>query len=367
MTQQIDWKRNNYYTFVANQTIRVGGQHPISVAEGLEFEYDGTVMKYAGAELPNPSLRTAIEQLNWAFLADGGSGGHIAAHVPARRVAKATTVNRDLSKVQRVGGTLQSDSTDENTVMDVSERRGAGMVDRQGHLTGHLDRNNRPNRIAMDVQSGVEDQEGIVVSKIRTPAKLGKVDVVQHSGLAQRLETIGADQGFGRSAAMKETTTYREGVSIKTQVGRIDPSDVSSEEEGTYVSRVRNSRRSSSEGIEILDTSRAGRPRREEQAPAPRRAPPRPAPKKAAKKPVAKSAPKKPAEDLSSLPPRIRTALRIDPEFPRTWSFEGRLVDRFQRIEEHGVSDLFLEAMWAAENDPMRRALEAKYPSLFGT
>ena len=65
--------------------------------------------------------------------------------------------------------------------------------------------------------------------------------------------------------------------------------------------------------------------------------------------------------------PKIRVARRIDPSFPATWKFDGKLADRLKAAQEHGATPKFLEALYAAEGDQMRRQLEKIYSDQFGS
>lgn len=346
MTQTIQWQRGTYLKFTANQTIRVGGKDLVTLPQDEEFEYDGTVLRYAGMEVHTPQLRSGIGN-DWATL-QGRQAARAAVVRPSRAIAKATSVNRDLNRVQRVQQNLEQDDLDENTVMDVSARGSAEMKNSRGQLVGHLDHKSRPGQRVMNVSASDMDQEGVVISRIRTPANLGKVDVTQKSHLASQLENISADQGFGRVPKSVQSG----GISSRLSVGSSE--SIGDEHDGRVVGRVRDSARAEREARAAATVRHAAAKKPAAKKAAAKKAAP------AAKKPTAKK------EDLSLLSPRVRTAVRMDPGFPRDWNFEGKLVDRLDRVKKHGASPEFLDALWAAEGDQMRRALEKAYPKHFG-
>ena len=59
----IRWKRGEFRKFFAKMKIRVGSVGNAAggvIQEGDEFEYDGSILKYAGAELQSTQLRGAV-------------------------------------------------------------------------------------------------------------------------------------------------------------------------------------------------------------------------------------------------------------------------------------------------------------------
>lgn len=142
-----------------------------------------------------------------------------------------------------------------------------------------------------------------------------------------------------------------EGVSIKTNVGQMNRSAaiLESEDEGQIVGKVRHTASRMNEGIEIVDTS--GRNIARNVKPTKTAVVPAPAPKAA---PI-----------NTKMNPRIRIAVSIDPNFPKNWSFEGKLAERLARVKEHGPTEDFLEALYAAEGDQMRKVLQKEFPKQF--
>jgi len=336
------WQRGKFHTFFAKMKIRIGGKdNTVDVIHKDDsFEYDGSILKYAGAEVPSTQLRGAIES-GWASLVEGDDTP-VEAFFPTRNVAKATTVNRDLSRVQRGGVTMDTNSLDEETVLEVGDR-GKMEKARAGSQPKVLTKDN--NRRGMTVSSSELDaQEGVTVGRVRSAAKIKVEDVTKEPGLARQIE----NRGLGKPILNKGKTTQVEGVTIRTSVSDIDRSApiAGGEEEGTVVAKVRHSSKASTEGIEVQDTSniRAGSLAAE----------------------AAKPRKGAPAVAIDTkLTPRIRVARAIDPTFPADWCFSGRLNERMEAVRAHGISPRFLEALYAAEGDQMRKKLEAEFPKQF--
>ena len=139
----------------------------------------------------------------------------------------------------------------------------------------------------------------------------------------------------------KKNTVVKEGITISSNSGKITSIVSESDDEGEVVSQVRTSSTKNAEGITIKDTSNIGSTKE-------------------------KSSSVKTAEPKIS-DPRIRVARAIDPRFPADWSFTGKLSERLAAVKEHGATSNFLEALFAAEGDQMRRLLMKEYPDQFGS
>lgn len=349
----IQWKRGTFHTFYALAKIRVGGATELSINAGDEFEYDGSILKYEGREIPQPSLRGSFRQ-GWVSDVAPDGDVHIPAHQALRNVAKSTSVNRDLSNVQRTGPrSITSDSLDEDTVLNVSDRSAVRTQEARGGGRGHLTAEHNRRARGMEIHPDeVEAQEGVSIGRIRTSTHL-KANVMnsRSAGLKDKLENL-TGSGFirDRSAPVLERSTgtvvHKEGVSIKTNVGSVDrrvrPEAGS---DGVEVGRVRHTdKRGGSGDITVQDTSNIRAER-------------------------AAKASAKPATTYkvdTKLSPKVRVARAIDPTFPEDWSFEGKLADRLAAVKAHGPNPRFLEALYAAEGDQMRKALSKAFPQQFG-
>lgn len=331
----IKWQRGKYHKFFAKMKIRIGGKdNTVDVIhKDDEFEYDGSILKYAGAEVQSTQLRGAIES-GWASLSPDDEE-KIEVFTPTRNIAKATSVNRDLSRVQRGGASMDTDSLDEETVLEVSDR-GKMEKARGGASPKILTKGD--NRKGMSVSaSEIDAQEGVTVGRVRSAAKVKVEDITRTPGLAREIE----NRGLGKPILDKKVVRT-EGVTITTSVSDIDRSApiAGGEEDGVVVGKVRHTKSASTEGIEVRDTSNI---RSQKSKPA-----------------------KQEVEINTKLPPRIRMARRIDPNFPASWSFSGKLAERLAAAEAHGITPQFLEALYAAEGDQMRKLLEKTFPKQFG-
>ena len=180
---EVVWKRGQFYTFYAKMKMRVGGTTPFDILEGDEFQYDGMTVKYSGLEVPQQGLRSAHRE-GWYTLIENDVGTRVEPIVPSRNVAKSQTINRDLAHVQRTTGRqLEADNSDEDTILNVSDRRpGADKNLRaQPRVMTQQDNQRRQPRKApsLIINPGtIEAQEYAPVGRIRTSAKL-KVDMTK--------------------------------------------------------------------------------------------------------------------------------------------------------------------------------------------
>jgi hypothetical protein len=364
----IRWQRNDFVTLYAKMKIRLGGPHNVTIDKGEQVQYDGTLLKYAGMDLPiGPSLRSSVNQ-GWFTDDEAEIDGHVAAVVPSRQVAKSQTKNTDLQRVQRhEANSMETDSMDEDTVMHVSDRRPEARTDQ--HNPGGRNIRAQPRVITsanrpqpkktgwkssgLVVNPGaIEEQDYTPVARLRTPANAGKIDMTSAgaSQLKHRLDNIAGSGAIPLHPQYEET--QQEGINIRTtsRMNRNAPVEIGDENEGTVVGKVRHSSRGmgNAEGVSVADTSNI----RAERA--------------ATKNGKTVKATSKDVKIDTKLPPKIRMARRIDPDFPADWNFTGKLKDRMDAVKKHGASQQFLEALYAAEGDQMRLQLEKAYPKQFG-
>jgi hypothetical protein len=360
-TESMRWQRGTFHTFYAKMKIRIGGKEEVSISMGDSFEYDGQVIKYAGMEISNTHLRSALEDGWYSMNPDDTTT--VRAVRPTRDRAASQSVNRDLSRVQRVSGKgMDTDYMDEEVVMNVSDRRPQGTGQRT--LNVPTDRakprimtsmDNQRVRTAGGMPIEIEEQDGVTIGRVRTPATL-KVDMkgettdssLLHMGnVVNQLESL-EGSGF---IPDKETCETHEGVQIKMNVRRMNRGgcvETGDESSGRKIGVVKHST------LQVRDVAGGVM---------------------AKKKPVNKSTksidttqtPVKIGAQLdSTLSPRIRIARAIDPSFPDKWEFNGKLSARLAAAQQHGITPVFLNALYAAEGDQMRRLLEKTYPDLLG-
>ncbi len=376
----VPWKRGEYLTFYAKMKIRVGGHNgneSIEIPGGDEFEYDGMIVRYAGREFPQPNMRAAIRD-GWATMGED-DGASPAPFVSSRDVAKSQSKTTDLSRVQRnVRQRFESDSLDEETVIEVADRKnvrdsrsGAGhLTSNHNRRTASHERGLQPapeDRMAVSA-SELDEQDGVEISSIRTPAKL-KVDLTKRPNAARDIElSMDHEKGVGRFAGERRTRpniVEREGVTIRTSVGNMDRSaavEVSdSVDGGRQVGTVRHSSKGRTvEGISVEDTS-GDRTQKPSKA-----APAKPAAKAApakASKPAPKAVPKPRIPD--DAPQKLKYAIRVCPNFPVDWNFFAKSEDKLDRIKKLGSDASLLDALYAVESPAMKKVLEQKFKSHF--
>lgn len=361
-TTSAEFQRGKFKKYWAKMKIRVGGSNvPVDILQGDEFLFDGTVLKYGGGEYTSPQTRGAI---NAGWATDNPNGhGMVQGHSASRSVAKATSVNRDLSRVQRNDpSAMGTDHSDEDTVMSVEDRR----PQQTGKRVLNVPNDKAAPRVmtagsvrGMEVTSD-GDQEGVSVGRVRTAAKV-KADMTTSQGqsVASRLNKI-EGSGFvphGSDRARGHNVLQKEGIIISTNVtgGRVGSVEMSDMDEGEVVGQVRNSGRRSVEGISVEDTSNI----RERRAQSER------AQKPAAKvqKPAAKAVK---VEADNGTAAKIKTAKTIDPKFPDDWNFFAKLDERIKLIKKNDKNRKFLQALFVVEGASVRAHLTKAYPKMFG-
>jgi len=337
---QIKWQRGTFHKFFAQMKIRVGGSNAVEISKGDEFEYDGSILKYSGMELSQPQMRGAITN-GWATLFDNRTQS-IDSIRPNRNIAAAKTVNRDLNKVQRhTGSAIETSSLDEDEILRVTDRSAASSSNPK-IITAD---DNRKGRMAV-ASSSQENEGAVTIGSIRT--KTHNSYDVSRSDADKALREL---ENLSQVKADLYNKTVKEGITISSNMGKIDRVEIAQEDEGRQIGTVRTSHRNSVEGITILDTSniRNSQQRSHEEF-------------------EVDTTPAQPAEFTfnPAIPARLRIARSIDFSFPENWTFEGKLVDRLAAVRQHGATPQFLEALYAAEGDQMRKVLIKEFPEQFG-
>jgi hypothetical protein len=370
MAVQIQWKRGEFHTFYPQMKIRVGGHNgsePVDLLEGDEFEYDGTICKYQGREFPQPQIRACIRD-GWATL--DPEGHKPGAFVATRDVAVSQSKSTDLSRVKRhERQVMTSDSLDEDTVLNVSDRSAVrDPRSGRGHLTAKDNKRAAVQQTGFQVtQSDIDEQDGVEVAKVRSAAKL-KVDLINNPGITRDIENRSVDDGYGRANRIGQRTTTREGVTIVSNVGRVSKDiDIGDEQDGTVVARVRHTdkpRKASVHGdITVEDTSGPQMGKRSrvasEPAPAPRAsAKPQPArvvqSKAPAKAPAKKTLP-------ANASPKLKEAFIFYQDFPVDWNFFAKPSDKVARVKKLGSNPDLVKALYAIESPAMKKVLKEEF------
>lgn len=333
---EIKWQRGTYLKFVANIKIRVGGGAPLDIQKEDEFEFDGSILKYSGLEIPQSQMRGAISS-GWARLVGSEEMG-VDSIRPNRNMAKAQTVNTDLNRVQRtVNSQISTNSYDEDEILRVGDRSDTDA--KAPKIITASD--NRKGRVQADVG---DSQDAVAIGRVRTSARtvsdVSKDDTKKKISELENLSNIKADL---------YKTTEKEGITIKSNVGNVNRIGSTSEgDEGRVIGSVRKATKVSTEGLSVEDTSNI-----------------RTKVKPEVTEVVEEEVGYVPAATDRSLPVRVRLARSIDPSFPSDWSFDGKLADRLAAIQASDRSEAFLEALYAAEGDQMRKVLTKEYPHLF--
>lgn len=339
------FQRNVFKTYYAKIKIAVEGVSQNRICAGDEFEYDGTILKYQGCEVAAPGVRGAVKH-GWVTdrPLESVEDTFVAPRQNSRNVAQSQTINTDLSNVKRhAAGVLQSDSLDEQTVLNVSDRSEVRQANGRGHITQDHNRSGQARQAMAINRDALSEQEGTTIGRIRTPAK-SVTDILAPSshGLVKKLEELDGS-GFiplpsVEGISMGGTRSINRAASVH-------------EDQDREVGRVRQVQ---DRGVrqQAADREAVEFDRRDDRRQAPE---PAPAPRKASK----------PTKIDTKLDPKVRIARRIDPDFPSDWVFTGKLEARLAAVKEHGATPVFLEALYAAEGDQMRKKLEQSFPKQF--
>ena len=321
------WQRGKYIKFYAKMKIRVGGTNPVDVQKGDEFEYDGSILKYSGMELSSPQLRGAIEN-GWATR-ESTEEELVESFRPSRNIAKSQTINKDLNNVQRISAKkITTSAVDENEILKVSDRGSSS------NSNPKILRNTDNRKANMSIQSSTTDsQDAVSIGRVRTSARTVFNDVDKSDSIKKihDLENLS-----GVRADLFQKRVEKEGVVITSNLGSVSSITEQDNDQGRVVSSVRKASKISSEGISVKDTSSVRSQK------------------------VGETKNEKIAD------PRIRIAKSIYPSFPINWSFTGKLSERLENVKKHGISPEFLEALYAAEGDQMRKMLVKEFPGQFG-
>jgi hypothetical protein len=324
----VQWKRGDFLKFYAQMKIRVGGKGTLDIQKGDEFEYDGTIVKYAGTEFPQPGLRGAVRE-NWATLNMEG-GRPINATRPERSVAKATSVNQTFHSVQREEASAPTtNSLDEETVLRVGDR---GAVQKSG---GHIEQKHN-RRIAGNISvSDVDQQDGRTVANIRSPVKFRVEDV--HT-VNPNSDGVSFEAGYGRADGETGARKFtKEGISVQNNVGNIDAASIRTDfDEGKMVGKIRQSAPVSEGGISAQDTS--GNPGVK----------------------VAKPVDGGGDGGVS----KLDVARGVCPNFPEDWNFFATQENKLQRVKDLKDDPGIIKALFAAEGKKFKKVLKTNYPSV---
>jgi len=339
---QIKWQRGKYLTFYAQMKIRIGGKDTYDIQKGDCFEYDGSIVKYAGADFAQPGLRGAISE-GWATLDE--SEARIAPVRPERKVAKARSVNTDLQNIQRdTARVLTSNDLDEETIIEVgarAEARAAGEND-----GGHLSQSN-----TMRIASSLQDQDGVTVSRVLSPASI-KVDVTEQPGMVAQIQGRSFESGYGRAdgASGKRKVVRQEGIEVSV-TGDMTSDVISYDSDGgNVIGSVRDSAKLSSEEVRAHAIGGAKEP------------------KMAKEKKISKAKSKSSGNGSSGngkVSPKLQVAREVDPSFPDDWNFFAKAEDKLSRIKDMDASPEFWQALLKAEGKKFLKLLKQEYPNQF--
>jgi len=318
---KINWQKNNYQTFYAYTKISIGSKDsPIMYIESEdEFEFDGTTLRYSGAEMNKPSLRSVIEKRGWAGTEPNG---HVKPFVVNRKVAKSKTVRTNMGATDIEKEDIMVVEEDDIAISRVK----SGDERIADSISTTVMSNNDP----------VSD-EGMVVGMISS-SNNSVIDM--SSGHGNTIEThkqvrMASDTSGEQKAKGGQRRVIRDGMIV----GRIS----------SPTRFTTDMSKSNLTAKAVENTVGTGRVIVEEQ---PERIVKPAAKKPAAKKPVAKTGSK------------VEIAKSIYSGFPDKWNLFGKKDWKIEQIKNYGEHPDFIRALYAIESKSMKKYLVSKYPNI---
>lgn len=354
--EQIRFKTGEFQTFTATRSFALG-HFGVRIEMGTELEFDGSVVKYAGAEYAFPQLRSAVTSgwivLSTAYDADDPAYG---------RPATARIQVRSATQIDQPKMLATTVEADERIVLNTNE---------------HADSTRAANRRTAS-QSG---SDGVPVRTLTTPA----VSVTTVTGAQQeisKLENLKITPGKGMTVdEMLERMPEREREQylLKKEAARATYAQVSSEKSGSgrAVARVKNATtRSSAEGVTVTQTAGGGI-ETWDGGDAPVVAQivqdkvstvvedgvtfTTTAPAMKAKKPAAR------ATSRVSVDLRRKIAKALCPDFPDNYDFGASAKKKLARLQAdfEDRSDVLLAVFAAEDDDEFKARLVQEFPQAF--
>lgn len=187
--EQIVYKSGDFQNFVATRSFALGAFN-VTVAKNSELDFDGSVCKYAGAEYNFPQLRSAVKA-GWLVLARDFVEGD-----PQYDRPKAAGI-----KVRPAVGDGEGKTTpvttesDERVVMSTADHASATREqNRQA-----ADKQHRRTIAKQSSSEVVQDQDGIPVRTLKTPAKAERTSLTADTvgALLREAENVQIEPGEG--------------------------------------------------------------------------------------------------------------------------------------------------------------------------
>jgi len=368
---EIKYKSGDFNSFTATRSFALGA-FDITVAKDSEVEFDGSTVKYAGAEYNFPQLRSAVTA-EWivpseVYEEDNPDYGRpVSANI---KVRPATSDDGEAKPIEPV-----TTDSDEQVVMSTAE---------------HASSTQKKNKAARSKMGGkskvgtevVEPQDGVPVRALKTAAKSKSQLTAESAGSALReAENVQIDPGEGISeeeALERMTPEDREAYLEKKRSLR-SQYITSDKDQPTKVATVKGKKKQEKEGMKLTQevgggtavadpTSGDGKAKeavREEDgitfkttnvSEKTKRA--QPHPRAAEKKAVM-------LEDGTG-DARIQIARSMCDDFPESYDFSATPKKKLARLQaDFDDRPDVIRAVFVAESDEFKAKLMAEFPEVF--
>jgi hypothetical protein len=369
---QIKFAPGVFIEFTATRSFGLGNSG-VKVVKGTQLEFDGSTVRYAGAEYPFPQLRGALTT-GWIVQSDDydesdpSYGVRQSANIQVRPAVEPTNP-ADRAQASRSATTVAS--SDEHIVMGY-----------KNHATQTQQQNFRQASVTTP-----DGQEGIAVRTLSTPSRqrteltaasagsalraAASVQIVPGRGITQdemleRMTDDQVEQYLAKKEAIKSTypssepkvvgkvgkvsggnkVSHSEGMKATQSVG--GGTSVGGEGDGEIVGRIASAQQTHIEdGITFTNTIPASAPKQH--------------------RPRARAAAvEAPKLDTAGGDLRRRIALALCADFPISYDFTAPAKKKLARLQADFEDRLdVLRAVWAAETDDFKAQIEAEFPQAF--
>lgn len=354
--EQIRYKSGEFQSFTATRTFALGNTN-VSVQKDSDLEFDGSTVKYAGADYVFPQLRSAVK-VGWVVLSSEYEEGNPEYGRPQAANIKVRSATEDKGEAKSMKAPVATE-TDERIVMSSADHA-AGT---KAHNTG---------------QDVVEPQDGTSVGRrFKTSAKAGKTDV-SRSNVVNNAENVEIEPGRGRSeqemlAGMSDEERQIYLAKKESLKSRYVDTDIS---QGTPVAKVASKGATEKEGItvtqqvgggvEIADMGGTGGKAEESVASeegvtfrttnGPKKLQPEPHPRSRQASTTLRQ----------TIEARLQIAKTLCPEFPSSYDFAATERKKLARLQaDFEDRPDVIRAVFAAESDEFKTRLVEEFPAAF--
>ena len=354
---QIRFKTGEFQAFTATRSFALGNFN-VRVENGTELEFDGSTVKYAGAEYAFPQLRGALSAA-WIVLTESYDSTDPAYGRPlAAKIQVRSATERDQPKTM-----IATVEQDERIVMNYSEhasntkaanRRTASEAGSDGvpvrklktpavsttNIAEAREVLNALDHVSITPGQGISVEEMLErMSDVEREAYLLKKEAVKAS-YVQAVASSGSGKTVGKIKTASGSKTTSEGMTVTGSTGGgIETWDGGDAEVVASVGEVTS--KTVEDGITFSNTNVPTA--------------------KAVKKPTVKAA----------IPPmsaavRLRIAKALCPDFPESYDFAAPTKKKLARLQADFEDRLdILRAVFAAEEEVIKSQILALFPQAF--